>query len=118
MTTAILNTIIIYAKDMQRTAQFYQQHFGLISTGEIVDGLIELSAESGVQILIHQVAKSIKLGQVAVKLSLSVTDVEQFIQYSTLNFGKIHQAKGYQFANTKDPDGNSISISSRAYRVQ
>ena len=118
MTTAILNTIIIYAKDMQRTAQFYQQHFGLISTGEIVDGLIELSAESGVQILIHQAAKSIKLGQVAVKLSFSVTDVEHFIQHSTLNFGKIHQANGYQFANCKDPDGNSISISSRAYRVQ
>ena len=30
--------------------------------------------------------------------------------------GAIHQANGYQFANAKDPDKNSVSISSRAFR--
>jgi hypothetical protein len=35
-----------------------------------------------------------------------------------LKFGAIHQANGYQFANAKDPDHNSVSISSRAFRAR
>lgn len=33
-----------------------------------------------------------------------------------LEFGSIHKADGYCFANAKDPDGNSIQVSSRAFR--
>ena len=63
----LLNTIIIYARDMQRTAAFYERYFGFITTGEVIEGLIELAApEGGASILIHQAAKSVKLGQVGV----------------------------------------------------
>jgi hypothetical protein len=83
--------------------------------------LIELSAiDGGAGILIHQAAKSVKLGQVGVKLSFHVQDIETFIASAAkkgLKFGAIHQANGYQFANTKDPDKNSVSISSRAFRT-
>ena len=117
-----LNTIMIYAKDMHRTAEFYQKFFGFKSSGYIVEGLIELTLEkSGVKILIHQAAKSVKLGQVAVKLVFSVQDVEAFKKSSAergLMFGATHAANGYTFANAKDPDNNSVSISSRAFRQE
>ena len=50
-----LGTIIIYARDMRRTAAFYRDHFGFTTTGEVFEGLIELhSANGGAGILIHQ----------------------------------------------------------------
>ena len=115
-----LGTVVIYARDMKKTAAFYSGHFGFKTTGEVDEGLIELQATSGgAGILIHQAAKSVKLGQVGVKLSFHVEDVERFAEAAGkkgLRFGAIHQANGYQFANAKDPDNNSVSISSRVIR--
>jgi predicted enzyme related to lactoylglutathione lyase len=117
---APLGSIVIYARDMKRTAAFYSEHFGFDTSGEVVEGLIELRGPSGgATVLIHQAAKSVKLGQVGVKLSFHVEDVAAFVAQAAkrgLEFGAIHQANGYQFANTKDPDKNSVSISSRAFR--
>jgi catechol 2,3-dioxygenase-like lactoylglutathione lyase family enzyme len=117
---AILGTIIIYARDIPKTVAFYRDHFGFETTGEVVEGLVELRARNGgANILVHQAAKSVRLGQVGVKLSFHVHDVAQFVQAAQgkgLKFGTIHQANGYSFANAKDPDNNSISISSRAFR--
>ncbi|MCB5185555.1 VOC family protein [Methylobacillus gramineus] len=116
-----LGTIIIYAKDMEKTARFYCRHFGFESTGEVHEGLIELHAPfGGAAILIHQAAKSIKLGQVGVKLSFHVQEIEAFIINAAnngLKFGALHHAHGYSFANAKDPDNNAISISSRVFRI-
>ncbi|MGO2240212.1 MAG: VOC family protein [Halomonas sp.] len=115
-----LGTIIIYARDMQKTAAFYSKHFGFETSGQVVEGLIELQAShGGASILIHQAAKSVKLGQVGVKLSFHVSDVVAFSAASAKNglkFGAVHEANGYSFANAKDADKNSISISSRAFR--
>jgi catechol 2,3-dioxygenase-like lactoylglutathione lyase family enzyme len=117
----VLGTVMVYARDMQRSAAFYQTHFGFETTGEVVEGLIELHAPGGggAGILIHQAAKSVKLGQAGVKLCLHVPDVEAFKAAALqqgLAFGPTHQANGYAFANAKDPDGNAVSISSRAFR--
>ncbi len=116
-----LGTIILYARDMQKSAEFYRKHFGFETTGQVVEGLIELTAvNGGASILIHQAAQSVKLGQVGVKLSFHVADIESFKTHAAaqgLKFGATHQANGYAFANAKDPDKNSISISSRAFRV-
>jgi predicted enzyme related to lactoylglutathione lyase len=115
-----LGTIIIYARDMKKTAAFYSENFGFKTTGEVIEGLIELHATNGgAGILIHQAAKSVKLGQVGVKLSFHVPDVGAFAAAAAergLKFGAVHEANGYQFANAKDPDKNSVSISSRAFR--
>jgi hypothetical protein len=54
-----------------------------------------------------------------VKLSFHVEDVAAFIELAAkrgLKFGAVHEASGYCFANAKDPDKNSVSISSRAFR--
>jgi predicted enzyme related to lactoylglutathione lyase len=115
-----LGTIIIYARDMQKSAAFYSKHFGFSTSGQVVEGLIELIPNGGgAGILIHQAAKSVKLGQVGVKLSFHVSDLPSFVTAAAANglkFGAIHQANGYQFANAKDPDSNSVSVSSRAFR--
>jgi len=112
---APLGTIIIYARDMKKTAAFYSEHFGFKTTGEFLEGLIELHPTSGgAAILIHQAAKSVKLGQVGVKLSFHVQDIPAFLLGASkkgLKFGAVHEANGYQFANT-----NSVGISSRAFR--
>lgn len=115
-----LDSIMIYARDMKTTAHFYCRFFNFKTSGEIVEGLMDLTPENGgASIVIHQAAKSVKLGQIGVKLTFSVPDIAKFIDSSAkagLVFGPIHEANGYQFANTKDPDGNSVSISSRAFR--
>ncbi len=33
-----------------------------------------------------------------------------------MKFGATHSADGYSYANVKDPDKNSVSVSSRSYR--
>ena len=117
--SAHLYAVMLYARDMQRSAAFYQACFGLHSSG-LQQGLIELgSAEGQALILIHQAAKSVKQGQAGVKLVFAVADVEAHKQQCAAQgvaFGPTHQADGYAFANAKDPDGNTVSISSRAYR--
>lgn len=115
-----LGTIVLYARDMRKTAAFYSRHFGFQTSGEVSEGLIDLQAPNGgAGILIHQAAKSVKLGQVGVKLSLHVQDVAAFVAQAAergLRFGPVHQANGYVFANAKDPDKNSLSVSSRGSR--
>jgi len=115
-----LGNIILYTRDMKKSAEFYARYFGFNTTGEVSEGLIELRAlNNGAGILIHQAAKSVKLGQVGVKLVFHVKDVAAFVAEAAergLKFGAIHEANGYSFANAKDPDKNSVSISSRAYR--
>jgi len=115
-----LHTILLYAKNMQATADFYRRFFGFVSSGEVVEGLITLiPANGGAGILVHQAAKSVKQGQAGMKLMFDVQDIEGFKQTSAalgLVFGSTHQANGYAFANAKDPDGNSVAISSRAFR--
>ena len=117
---APLNSIILYAKNMQKTVSFYQQFFGFEGSTEVVDGLIELThPQGGITLLIHQAARSMKGGQAGLKLMFDVQDVEAFKASSAakgLVFGATHQAKGYSFANTKDPDHNSVSISTRRFR--
>lgn len=118
--TPLLQGILIYARDMHRSAEFYRKYFGFRTSGNIEEGLINLyAADGGANIAIHQAAKGVKLGQVGVKLVFSVQDIEGFKKKSAalgLEFGASHQANGYSFANAKDPDKNSVCISSRAFR--
>jgi catechol 2,3-dioxygenase-like lactoylglutathione lyase family enzyme len=121
-----LNMLVIYARDVRKTAEFYTRFFGferIDAADEDGDaGVIELrSSNGGAHLLIHRAAKSVKLGQVGVKLVFAVEDVEAFKKRCAtlgLEFGSTHHADGYSFANAKDPDKNSVSISSRAFRQE
>lgn len=117
-----LNRIILYAKDVDATVDFYSRHFGFGAHRESGDQIVELTNPAGgAIIMIHPAAKGQKVGQVTVKLVFDVEDVEAFRARCAENgliFGPLHRADGYVFANAKDPCQNSISISSRAFRIR
>jgi predicted enzyme related to lactoylglutathione lyase len=111
--------VLIYAKDIQKMADFYVRHFSFEVTRDD-GGIVELhNKRGGAIIMLHRAAKSQKPGQAMVKLVFDIEDVPDFIKRAAANgltFSAVHQADGYSFANAKDPDGNSVSVSSRAFR--
>lgn len=115
-----INRIVLYARDVEETIRFYEKHFGFEASREAGDRIIELiSRDGGANLMIHPAAKGQRSGQSIVKLVFDVADVEAFCSHCAkdgLEFGTIHQADGYVFANAKDPCKNSISVSSRAFR--
>ncbi|TBF38449.1 VOC family protein [Rhizobium leguminosarum] len=117
-----LNRLVIYAGNVVETARFYEKHFGFKATSLPGDRIVELVAQDGgANIMLHQAAKGQRSGQSTVKLVFDVEDVEAFCRRCAengLEFGAIHKAEGYQFANAKDPCQNSISVSRRAFRKE
>ncbi len=115
-----LGRIILYVRDVETTISFYERHFGFKPHRQDGDRIVELLAsDGGANLLIHPTGKAQKMGQVLVKLVFDVEHVEAFrakCAEEGFEFGPIHQADGYVFANAKDPSGNSIAISSRAFR--
>ena len=114
-----LNRLVLYVKDLEVSAEFYETHFGYKRQQIAGDRILELVPDgTGATLMLHQAAKSQKYGQSSVKLVFDVENVFEFIAVNGdkgPSFGPIHQADGYVFANCKDPNGNSISISSRAF---
>jgi predicted enzyme related to lactoylglutathione lyase len=108
--------IILYVRDIPKVAAFYQEHFGLLPLPSLEQGWLELQPESGgCTIALHQASKAQKSGS-AVKITFGVADVRGFVAArlrAGLKFGPIHAAEGFEYANARDPAGNSISVSSR-----
>ncbi|EEE39133.1 glyoxalase family protein [Rhodobacteraceae bacterium KLH11] len=119
MTPAVITRIILYTKRIDEMVRFYETHFGYVARRAAGDRIVELvPPEDGLRLLLHPAAKSAREGQAAIKLVFDVADVRAFCERARengLNFGTIHQASGYEFANAKDPSKNSISVSSRAF---
>ena len=117
-----LGRVVLYVRDVERSAAFYATHFGYVTQQEAGDRIVELHGPAGAaNIMLHTASKSQKLGQVAVKLVCDVADVAGFVaeaKKTGLEFGPLHAGTGYHFANARDPDGNAISVSSRAFRRQ
>ena len=111
--------VMLYASDPGKTCVFYERHFGFV-IGEEDQGVVELHhPHGGLILLVHRAAKSLKSNQARVKLVFDVENLQAFRSRALdngLEFGPIHEARGYGFANSKDPDGNGVSISSRAFR--
>lgn len=112
-----LARLVIYTKNIEKMSAFYEKYFGFKVRTLPWDRIVELvPSNGGATILLHQAARSVKIGQVTVKLSFDVDDVEKFHAQCAkkgLKFGSIHKGDGYFFANAKDPDKNSIQISNR-----
>jgi catechol 2,3-dioxygenase-like lactoylglutathione lyase family enzyme len=108
--------IILYVRDVEGVAAFYERHFGLRRLAGWSDGWIELAAkDGGCTVALHKAAKSQKSGA-AMKLVFGVADVEGFKaarERDGMKFGVVHRADAVEFANAKDPAGNSIQISNR-----
>lgn len=122
MTKPVLGRLLIYTKKLDEMTDFYVRHFGYTASHDPDDRIIELCPpDGGMTLLLHLAAKSQKDGQAMVKLVFDVADVAGFCAQaaqSGLVFGALHKGHGYTFANTKDPAGNSISVSSRAFAAK
>lgn len=113
--------IVIYTKKMQAMVDFYGAYFGYVPKYLEGDRIVELLPPSnGLTLLLHPAGKGQREAQALIKLVFDVEDVPAFRQICSdkgLEFGALHQGDGYQFANAKDPSGNSVSISSRGFVV-
>ncbi|KAJ57502.1 glyoxalase [Actibacterium mucosum KCTC 23349] len=114
-----LGRLVIYTKKIDEMATFYARHFGFTITRLEGDRIVELTPKGpGAAILLHPASARQKEGQVMVKLVFDIEDVAGFCETAKANgltFGRPFKADGYTFANAKDPAGNSIQISSRAF---
>lgn len=117
-----LNRITLYTRDIEESARFYAAHFGFEVFREEGDRIVELvHPQGGAILMLHPAAKSQKKGQALVKLGFDIEDVAGFCAERAeagLAFGPLHKGDGYVFANAKDPDGNSISVTSRSFRAR
>ena len=115
----MLGRVMIYTKKIDEMVGFYTMHFGFDAVRRADDRLIELiPKDGGATLLLHPATAKQKHGQVLVKLIFDVKDVPAFkaaAETKGLRFGTLHQADGYMFANAKDPSGNPVQISSRAF---
>jgi len=102
-----ISRVILYVKDIQKVATFYEAFFGMKRMETEATGWLELTSPSGgCLVALHQASKTQKSGA-AVKPVFGVRDVRGFAEAAAL------RGLNYEFANAKDPAGNSISISSR-----
>ena len=119
MTSPCVSRLILYTKNVERMALFYELHFGYTARQIEGDRIVELVPDAGgLHLLLHPASKAARQGQTSVKIVFDVMDVAEFCRKSAeagLQFGTVHKADGYCFANAKDPSGNSISVSSRAF---
>jgi|ERR1700722_2125680 len=112
--------VILYVRNIPKVAAFYQQVFAMRPVPGGTDGWLELASSSGgCAIALHQASVSQKSGA-AMKLVFAIDDVSGFKRAKEkqgVKFGVVHKATDqgaqFEFANAKDPAGNSISISSR-----
>jgi predicted enzyme related to lactoylglutathione lyase len=111
--------VILYVRDPGKVAAFYRRHFRMRPKGAVCDSWIALaSGAGGCTLALHRAAVSQKSGAAA-KVVFGVKEVSRFkakCKRGGLDFGPIHRAEGFEYANAKDPAGNSISISSRGLR--
>jgi len=117
----VLGRILLYVHDVETVAEFYARHFGFRIYRTPGDRIVELERPGGTgpNIMLHPLGRGRKGGQTIAKLVFDVPDVEAFCARAAaqgLAFGAIHKGDGYAFANAKDPAGNSVSVSSRAFR--
>mmetsp|Transcript_22545 Transcript_22545/g.36634 ORF Transcript_22545/g.36634 Transcript_22545/m.36634 type:complete len:121 (-) Transcript_22545:465-827(-) len=112
-----LSSLILYTKRMDEMAAFYVQFFGYSVHSVEGDRIVELRPPgTGVTLLLHPMGKGRKEGQTLAKLTFACVDVPGFCEAARakgLEFGPLHTADGYVFANAKDPSGNSVSVSGR-----
>lgn len=95
-----------------------RRHFGLCPLPPKEKGWLEMTSEpGGCTLALHQASAAQKSGA-AIKL-VGVADVRKFKserEQQGLKFGPIHNAGNFEFANAKDPAGNSVQISSRGLK--
>jgi catechol 2,3-dioxygenase-like lactoylglutathione lyase family enzyme len=116
--------VILYVKDIPKVAQFYQRHFGMKPLPSQSEGWLEMSSKAGgCNIALHQASSAQKRGA-EIKIVFGVADVRKFkrereedgLKFGPIHFTGDHATGDFEFANAKDPAGNSLQISSRGLK--
>jgi len=72
-----LSRLVIYAKNVEETARFYEKHFSFKAMRLPGDRILEMvSQDGGANIMLHSAAKGQRSGQTTVKLVFDVEDIE------------------------------------------
>jgi predicted enzyme related to lactoylglutathione lyase len=111
-----ISRIILFVADVPKVAAFYQRFFGLEPLSPAEDGWLELRAE-GCNLALHRGKPPAgPRSRSPAKIVFAVSDVRAEVERLTaegLKFGKIFDWKGFSFADTQDPEGNPLQLSSR-----
>ena len=111
-----IRSVMLFVKDVEKVATFYEQHFGLSRIGELEDGYLELDG-GGVRLALHSAKWSDgDNSESPAKIVFECANVHAAVEDFTkkgLKFGKLFEWKGFAFADTKDPENNPVQISSR-----
>ena len=122
MNAASIGRIILYAHDVDAMVAFYAHHFGFRARTVLGEAMIELMpVEGGTVLLIQKAGLAHIHGQSILELVFDVIDVDDFVGRAVergLAFSPVVQAEGYRYARTTDPNGNTISVSSRAFMAR
>lgn len=122
MNAASIGRIILYAQDVDAMVAFYAHHFGFRARTVLGEPITELApVEGGAMLLIQKSSADHTHGQSILELVFDVVDVDDFVALAVergLMFSSVVQAEGYRYARTKDPNGNTISVSSRAFMAR
>lgn len=117
----MLGRVTIYTKKMPEMIDFYTCHFGFEVLQRPGDRITELyNPQGGARIMLHAAAKSQKMGQALMKLGFDIENVlakRDGLLAKGVHVGPLHDGGGYQYANMKDPSGNSVSITNRRWAV-
>jgi len=112
---APITRIVLYVKNVEKVAEFYQRVFELKPVGAPEKGWIELGA-GGCNIALHQASKTADFRRAAAKIVFGGADVAKAkarLENRGLKLGPIHVAPNSTYCNGKDPEGNLLSVSSR-----
>ncbi|KMW57577.1 hypothetical protein AIOL_002542 [Candidatus Rhodobacter oscarellae] len=116
-----LSHIVLYVKDLGAVQAFYCHVFGYRARNRPGDRITELIPDGpGARLLLHKASAKARQGQAQTKLSFQVADVAIFCaeaDTTLVQFGAIHDAGDYEFANAKDPAGNSVQVTSRPFET-
>ena len=111
-----IRSIMLFVKDVEKVARFYEEYFELVRVGEPEDGYLELAA-GDVRLALHAAKWSDgDNSESPAKIVFECKDVKTTVadfKKKGLTFGKIFEWNGFAFADTKDPENNPIQISSR-----
>jgi predicted enzyme related to lactoylglutathione lyase len=112
---APITRVILYVKNVEKAAEFYQRVFELKIVGPPEKGWIELGA-GGCNLALHQAAKTADFRRAEAKIVFGVEDVAKakaLLESRGLKLGPIQVAPNSTFCNGKDPEGNPLSIGNR-----